>query len=498
VQGANRSAVGGPVSNLGNTSPRVWLLVIACAVLGGGVAANLPTGFVVALLALVLIVAVFLWRSTDPMVPFLLLVAAIQGGNLMQVSMDYLPINTLMPVLGGWTLLATLLHWQRDQVARRGSGAGLLLSRSLVALPVVIVLTALAQVWRVGGGLLSLTELLTLIQLGVLVALAAYLLRSPRRVMWMASVTIATGAILSVLTLSGQVDVVTSVSDIGQYGDYARASGLVGDPNYFSFYLLISLAFAASVAMASKTTRGRVLVWLMFVLILAGIVNTYSAGALVGVAAVIGGTILLQFRVSARRALAAFGVIAVATAIVAVMAPPSYREVVQDKYQGVSNGSFQDFGTGRGAAWEAAAREIASNPVMGVGLGGERVMRAIAERYTHDLVTRKAAHNMYLGLAVGTGVVGLGVFLVILGSCCSVLWSAHARAARLGRTDSVVASACLLTALLVVATQGLTISIELEKYTWLIVGACLAVRYWSVEPREDPSAPTESAHSSLV
>jgi O-antigen ligase len=473
----------------------VWIATVVCAVAGGGLAASLSTGYVIVLLALALIVVVFMWRSLDPMVPFLLLIAAMQGGNLLQVSMGDAPIATIMPLLGAWAVLAVLLSWRPDQPARHFSEQGRLLVFSLAALAVIITLTGIVQVWEGDGGQLSLTEILTLIQLAVLVILTVHLLSNPRRLLWVAYVTIAVGAVLSVVALVGRSSALTSAFSAYSYVENGRASGFVGDPNYFSFHLLISLGFSASIGLASKTTRGKLLAWPLFVLILAGIVNTYSAGALVGVAAVLVGTILLQFRVSAKRALTALVLIAVATGVVAALAPPSYRAVVQAKYEGVTSGSFEDFGTGRGAAWEAALRAIASDPVTGVGLGGDRTMRAIADHYTQDLVEYKAAHNMYLGMAVGTGVIGLAVFLVVLASCFHIVWTGHRRASRQNDSEGLAASACMFTALLVIATQGLTISIELEKFTWLIVGACLAIGRWFAEPPEHSAVALPSGES---
>jgi O-antigen ligase len=404
-----------------------------------------------------------------------------QGGNLLRISTSDAPIGTIMPILGGWAVLAVLLSRQKNHLAESATGAGRLLAPSLITLALLIVLTGLAQVWRSGGQTLTPQELMTVAQLGVLTALSAYLLHNPHRVMLVGYVTVALGVVLSILALMSQAGVAPSIFGVQDYGEYSRASGLVGDPNYFSFQLLLSLAFAANIGLVSRKTYNRLWAWPAFVIILAGIISTYSGGALVGVVAVLGGTILLQLQVSAKRAIVAFGVIALATALVAVLAPADYGKAVQEKYSGLTESSFEEFGTGRGAAWQAAGRAIADNPILGVGLGGPRVQAAIAEHYRSSTVERISAHNMYLGIGVGTGVIGLAVFLMTLASSFSVLWTTHLRAAVGGQSEALLASACLFTALLVVATQGLTLTLEYEKFVWLLIGACLAVRHW---PRE--------------
>jgi putative inorganic carbon (HCO3(-)) transporter len=457
----------------------LWFVAPVVAVIAGAAAARTPTAYVIGAMALILVVGVFLWRSLEPIVPFLLLVAAMQAGSILQLPLGDIPITTLMPILGGWTLLAALIDRRPRQLSGPDRRSGRVLAFSLIGLAAVVALTVLVQVWRPGGRLLSLIEVLTLVQLGVFVVLTAYLLSSPQRALWMAYVTIAVGAAIAVYALASRTGLVTTAKGLISSEGYMRTAGFREDPNFFSFQLLIGLAFGIHVALAAKTVLSRVLAWSAIGVILAGIVSTYSAGALVGVAAVLGTTVLLQFKVSAKRALAAFVLIAVATAVAAATAPPGYGEAVKAKYTGITSTSFEQLGTSRGAAWQAASKEVASNPVMGVGLSTENQVVAIAGFYSYSRVEAKAAHNMYLGIAVGTGIFGLAAFLAVLASCFAVLWGAYSRATRDGHTQTALATACLFTALMVVATQGLQLDLQLDKFTWLLVGASLAVRQWS-------------------
>ena len=108
-------------------------------------------------------------RLMDPMVPFLLLVAAMQGGILLRVPLRGAPIETLAPIFGGWVLIAVLLDRRERSRIRPNSTAGSLLPGSLTALAAIVGLTIAAQAWRLDGRMLNLTEILTLVQLGVLV-----------------------------------------------------------------------------------------------------------------------------------------------------------------------------------------------------------------------------------------------------------------------------------------------------------------------------------------
>jgi hypothetical protein len=465
-----------------NPSSRTWLSIVAvaAALIGGAAATRVSTAYVAGFLLVATVAAVFLWRLWDPTVPFLLLVAAMQGGVLLRVPLGDAPITTLMPLLGGWTLIAVLTDRRQTQPERSSLQAGRFLTPSLVTLAAVAATTALAQAWRSGGRLFSPIEVLTLVQLGVLVWVTAYLMSSPRRVIWVAYVTVAAGAAVAAVALADQAGLVSLGTEMVYADGYMRVSGLLSDPNFFSFQLLIALAFAVHTALAAQTIRSRVLLWAAFALIFAGIMSTYSAGALVGVGAILVSVIVLQFRASAKRAAAAFCLIAIATAVVAVTAPPGYGEAVKAKYLGIGSSSFEQLGTNRGAHWEAALREISSNPVVGVGLSTTNQEAAMADHYTLSRLQRSAAHNMYLSVAVGAGVFGLAAFLAILASCLAVLWGAYSRAIGEEQSQTALATACLLTALVVVITQGLQLDLQLEKYVWLFVGASLAIRRWSI------------------
>ncbi len=470
---------GSPLARLREPEPWLWALAALGAAVGGVAATRISSGLVAGFFVVALVVVVFLWRSQDPMVPLLLLVAAMQGGVLLQLSLGGAPVSTLMPFLGGWTLLAVLIDQRSAVRSLPVSRHGRWLVPSLVALGVVVVLTGLAQVWRSGGRTLGPVEILTLVQLGVLVVLAGYLLGTPKRVMLMAYVTIASGAVVAVVALAEQAGLLTfGTATAG--ADYTRASGLLEDPNYFSLQLLIALAFAIHIAVAAKSNLRRVVMWLACALITAGIVSTYSAGALVGVAALAGTTVVLQYKASAQRALVALAIMATVAGVVAVTAPAEYGEAIGAKFSGLAGSSFENIGTKRGAAWQAGVAEVVHNPVLGTGLSSENEAIAIAEYYTLYTTDRKAAHNMYIAMAVTTGVFGLAALLVILGSCFSVLWSAHSRAAESGDSEAAVAAAGVLTALVVIATQGLQLDTQLVKYTWLIIGACIGVRRWNM------------------
>jgi O-antigen ligase len=353
-----------------------------------------------------------------------------------------------------------------------------------------IAVTACLQYLRPSGTALDRTGLLTLVQLGILVAISAYLLRDPRRVILVGYVTIGSGVVGSLLTLADRLQLVSLGTEVMAVG-YERVSGAIEDPNKAAYQLLVPLAFAINLALASKTLKTRAVFWTASAVLGAGIVSTYSAGALVGLVAVAATAVILQSRISLKRGLAALGLIVTLTVVVAATLPPGYSQAVSTKYSKISTAPVGEIGTGRVGIWGAGIRSVVANPLLGSGLSTATIQSAIAPNYGSGTISRLAAHNMYIAMAVGTGVLGLLAFLALLGSSLSGLWSAFSRAVRTDRRDAQVAAACLMTALVVTLTQGLQLDLQMEKYLWLLIGAALAVRYWSIEPRQDPSIPSQ-------
>ena len=420
-------------------------------------------------------------RLMDPMVPFLLLVAAMQGGILLRVPLRGAPIETLAPIFGGWVLIAVLLDRRERSRIRPNSTAGSLLPGSLTALAAIVGLTIAAQAWRLDGRMLNLTEILTLVQLGVLVLISAYLLRTPRAVLWMVYVTIVAGALTSIVALLELAGLVSTGEEVVYFEGYTRVSGLLTDPNFFSFQLLVSLAFSLYLAVATQSRLKRLVYWIATAVLLAGIVSSYSAGALVGVAAIVVTVLVLQLRIPGGRVLVAFVPMVIVAVAVALIAPAGYGEAITGKYSQIPNSSLEQLGTKRGAAWEAGVREVVSNPFAGVGLSTQNLDSAIAKHYTLRTSERISSHNMYIGMAVGTGVVGLVAFVVALASCFSVLWTSYSRTAGREQAEAALAIGCVLTAMVVVVIQGLQLDLQLNKYVWLLIGACPAIRRWDLE-----------------
>jgi O-antigen ligase len=78
----------------------------------------------------------------------------------------------------------------------------------------------------------------------------------------------------------------------------------------------------------------------------------------------------------------------------------------------------------RAIRWEAAARMLADNPLLGVGPGGFRSNYAAASHNAEIAEQTPVAHNMYLEVAAELGLPGLVLFLAVI--ACALVASERA------------------------------------------------------------------------
>ncbi len=202
-------------------------------------------------------------------------------------------------------------------------------------------------------------------------------------------------------------------ADVSQF----RAAGPVGDPNFYGQILLIVLPLAASLAVTSA--HKRILFACAAVAILAGVLVTYSRGAMLSVLAML---VLVPFFVPIRRHL----VVKAALAAVVLMAvTPS---TVVRRFDTVTNAVKKESGSQPEEARDASVdkrklllatglRMFEDSPLFGVGAGnfGTHYARfanevgSSAPQYD-DPGDRQYPHSLYLELAAENGLLGLASF----------------------------------------------------------------------------------------
>ena len=280
-------------------------------------------------------------------------------------------------------------------------------------------------------------------------------------------------------------------------GDIPRAFGPVGDPNYFAQILLPVVAFAGAALRFETLARRRVASAGVLLSTLAAVGYTGSRGAAVALVLML--AVALAIGVLRMR----HAVVAVLVGGVLLMAIPGYRERVISVAQfGSVTASAGDAGAADDAARSRATESLAAllafadHPVVGAGPGVFPLLyQQYAPRVGYQVLEKgsgaeagsapaREAHNLYLGIAADTGMVGLLAFLGLVGAILVPLLVAARRLRRIAPASAAHAAALAL-ALVGYLSAGLFLSLAYERYFWLLLGLAAATARLSRRAQPD-------------
>jgi putative inorganic carbon (hco3(-)) transporter len=466
-----------------------WAVVLAAGCVAAGLAiARQPTFGVLAVVGSAAVCVVLIRpRLATPLVVFLLA----SNTPAVLVSRHGVPaaMAALLPLLLMLPLMSTLLRRER-----------------LIVAPVVLLL-ALYLVVQIAAGLQALdmgiveNRLLTFVLEGLL---TLFLITNVVRTY--ETLRDATWALVAGLGFLGLISLVQylthswyrSFFGFGQvtsdyfYGlvDQPRLQGPIGDPNYFAQILLLGVPLGFALAGTARSSRQRATALAATGCMVAGILFTYSRGAVVA--------FLLAFAilVALRQIKVRYGVILVILLVVVVAAVPSYRSRVESLSSVGGAGApvgataaADSSVAGRLTEMHAALLVWADHPVLGVGpsqfplyyqryalLVGGQVHTSVAYGPRKGSSPGRVTHDLFLGIAADLGLVGLIVFLTILAVTLRGLWRACSR--RVAAQSAVTAlNAGYLVAIVAYIAAGLFLELAYERYFWLILAlACSAIR----------------------
>jgi putative inorganic carbon (hco3(-)) transporter len=249
-----------------------------------------------------------------------------------------------------------------------------------------------------------------------------------------------------------------------------RLAGPIGEKNRYAQILLVLLPLAAFRLRAERRRGLRLLAGLCAVLILSGMVLTYSRGAAVALVV----TLLVATALgllSLRRLVA---LLAVAVALVMVVAPEYVLrlESLAQADSALSQSPAVD-GAVQGRATEnlAAFHVFRDHPLLGVGPG--QFFNRYSAEYGNALDLRflkqnRRAHNLYLEIAADTGALGLAAFLALVGVTLVQL-------RRLGQfwrwANPELASLAdaLLVALIAYMASAVFLQLAYQRYFWFLL-----------------------------
>jgi O-antigen ligase len=246
-----------------------------------------------------------------------------------------------------------------------------------------------------------------------------------------------------------------------------RISGTIGDPNELAALLVAGTVFAGVLTAITKEAALRVAAGSAVVLFLAGIFYTVSRGGLVALFVALIAACLMAGRWRGRTVVVtALGLMTV------VIYFASFAGLdARDRVTTVEGGS------GRTDIWKVGWRMVEDEPIHGIGSGNFPISSihyllepGVLERDEFIIDTPKVAHNTYLQILAELGIVGLALFLTIIGFAISCAVKAARWFGNHGDTQMELVARGMVVALVGILAADFFISEQFGKQLWLLLG----------------------------
>jgi putative inorganic carbon (hco3(-)) transporter len=274
-------------------------------------------------------------------------------------------------------------------------------------------------------------------------------------------------------------------------GKSRRPGGPVEQPNRFAQIMVVLIPLAILGYRSGRSPVVRFLAAASGTLILIGVMLTFSRGSFVALVLLTGTMVAIRWL--APRPVLLGGMLMVACA--AVIAP-SYFDRLDSITSAASlfdadptrhhdaDGAIR----GRTTQMLAAMLLFVDNPVIGAGPG--QFSRYVVEYSDNPAIRFRAiqqqrrAHNLYVEIAAETGIVGLSVFLLIVGVIMRRLWLVRSYWTPCDAHRADVLTALFLSLLAYLLT-GMFAHLSYQRYYWLLIAmSSAAVHIYAPQQRE--------------
>ena len=267
-----------------------------------------------------------------------------------------------------------------------------------------------------------------------------------------------------------------------------RLGGPLGSKNRYAQILAAVLPLALIRAFGERTRRLRLAAAGGSLLIVGGLLLSFSRGAAVAVFV----TLLLMALLRELRLRQLLVALALITGIV-LLAVPDYVTRLRS-LQGVTALSSTDSSqrpdtalTGRQTENLAAWNTFRDHPVVGVGPGvyfkeySREYGNRLGVRYLHS---ERRGHSLYLELAADTGLVGLSAFMAMVGTALVLLYR-HAKRLRGHDPQGAMVASSLFFGLFAYLACGMFLHLSYQRYFWALLGLASAAIWTLRREAED-------------
>lgn len=433
---------------------------------------------------MLIVVAIAFIGTRNERLPFYLLVASLPLLAFLRKT-DQIP-HALLIIPGGLAMLA----WLVQLAIRRTT---ILFDRS-TALAVLVGIWAIMSAISAGTRMIELSNLQRYWEVIILLFLTQNLLRERQHLVqfgWVMAISLSLyGAWIfgyqaqTYLQSGGSFTAMQlhlSTRDFAQI----NVSGMwinTGIP--FAFYLMI-------LAKVKQSRRRTYLLALCVILMILGVLSTFSVGAALGLGITLALLVLWMKNRSHRVRLTLLGLVVIGAALLSPLG-----ERFNDQLLALAEKDPIEWGTYRGLSFYIGVQTIRQFPLFGGGPGGTGMYGISMEYMPFDSMRQVlfngkpplTPHNMFLYLGAELGIPGLLAFLALLTSIMLPLWREIRRqGARSGDTTVLYMGQAVLISLIVLLAHGMGHAGQIGRYLWILLGVGLAFTRIS---KRDSQVPT--------
>ena len=295
----------------------------------------------------------------------------------------------------------------------------------------------------------------------MLIPIVYWAVRERRHVLWIFAVFVA-GAQLSVLwgLTHGRSAGGAAAAQVG------RLTGANVEANVLATLLVVCAVFASALVLAARRSPvARAAALVAALVAMASFFGTFSRGGFIAL-----GAAILAGMVYGGRSRPAFVMLVVAVALVGSV---FLRETTSGAVARLTNSTT----SGRTDIWKVGLRMVRAHPVVGVGSGNYTIAEphyllispGAIKRGDFILDRTLVAHNIYLHVLAEMGVIGLALFLSVLGFSIGAAVRAVSLLRKRGDRALEVLGRALVVALVAMLAADFFASEQYSKQLWLLL-----------------------------